>query len=1193
MVTREILIKEFTRADGSTVSEHFRTIQVQELSAEDEEKFNALLQELSLDVIDSQDELDVLNDVLEEQDGSLTEERRTEEQPEIIKGIEFEATATLTPFANDRIPKYADFNDRLEVAITNGDQETIDQIYDVLEEDIKAELTNILGKKRANAIEINRARGVWQGGSEPSFFLQFPELGENEKAAIAHIGNRFDQDEVHVQEWLENPQGNYLEADDGSYETLAAVIELNEGIDPQTLAGVFGGVSVLGDNTFLAYQLYTPDEEYGGTIEDFNEKLVNYIDENKESITGYSVEAIRLTRYSRDSKAENTQTYQEALSNTRAQNSIKDKFIAQSSKVAKERSQNLREQGLNELSSIEDSLNNIDDISQIESALANDINNVFRAGGNVALAFRDKVTQKLDLSQVQGSTGTLPNGETYTVKAPNVISADLLEGKRGVFTISDKLGTGNKTDIITGETITNLHGGLGYNLTDIHADHAWANISEEEARTNFLSAQALYEQFPEEFPNGHVPMFVVRMGEDSIDSNEAMFRVLANRIKGNTTKGQRQKGYDYIKDNIPKIEDLALQNEYVESFADSEEPLLDMLNNVTQLPAGRRKAISDLAFIGSSQITEPGYKSSSSKIAGAMFGKATPEQVALLNKSNISISISDPISSQVPQRHIFAMQEVKVANEDGSLLSVDEAIVETQHPNYPIGIKGRHVGVFDESVHVSAVLPEAYANQIFHSTTEAIKTSQGSLIQNANSATTLPGQLAFKGSGLTFESDEGRVLQAYLRLNSPRTNVVQDQERWDELVNSDEFDPIEYDGDIQYGVLEKDGNIYLNPELSDTNAPVRAFGHLWIDYLENTKNDLYQEGIKLASSHPTFGEFSKKYPDNDIKARQETLAQAIVSSSERLINSAKQADSERWLDKVSNYVREVIPNTFASGDSWKEDGVKINDFINSAISQIFSGQEAGGKLKDIKATRADLSDELRERLASRYNDFQNLTQVVGTDTDNNSFKVTKSVSSRTTESLADDLRGADYYKDIFDAKTDLIFNKPDDDLDTVTAFDGLTREENTAVHMYTSDVSEINSRIRNNTANKADEAFIEILDRALEKLPTFDISEEFGGGILRRGIELDDRHIDQYVANVGGIVEYKSYTSTSVDTEFGKPVKMYINPKKNSSGKHIAQISEFNEGEVLFPRNTRFKIQRVLVNRGIDEDQTWIYLDEV
>lgn len=156
----------------------------------------------------------------------------------------------------------------------------------------------------------------------------------------------------------------------------------------------------------------------------------------------------------------------------------------------------------------------------------------------------------------------------------------------------------------------------------------------------------------------------------------------------------------------------------------------------------------------------------------------------------------------------------------------------------------------------------------------------------------------------------------------------------------------------------------------------------------------------------------------------------------------------------------------------------------------------------------------------------------------------------------------------------------------------LTAAERSAVLQYKSSESyKVNTKLRDGIAlTEAEQTMVDEIDRALEKLPRYE------GTVYRRmsfdmeGQEALDAFLEEHAA--GDIVPYKAYTSSSTDIG-GYPVSGELTVTQIISGKtgrDLDGIGNNFEREVLFPRNTRFYIERIASDEG---GNPVVYMEEV
>lgn len=156
-----------------------------------------------------------------------------------------------------------------------------------------------------------------------------------------------------------------------------------------------------------------------------------------------------------------------------------------------------------------------------------------------------------------------------------------------------------------------------------------------------------------------------------------------------------------------------------------------------------------------------------------------------------------------------------------------------------------------------------------------------------------------------------------------------------------------------------------------------------------------------------------------------------------------------------------------------------------------------------------------------------------------------------------------------------------ENLDAMKEFD-VSTEEASVIYMYTGIgvFSDVNLQLRNhpNRLDKDIKEYSELLDQALDKMPSFD------NGLVYRDISNPDIGsadlMEYYESNMGENIVENAFISSHIkegrwsDEESG--VQLIINTKENSNGKDLRKLS-FNveENEVLFKRGTHFMVKKV------------------
>ncbi len=146
----------------------------------------------------------------------------------------------------------------------------------------------------------------------------------------------------------------------------------------------------------------------------------------------------------------------------------------------------------------------------------------------------------------------------------------------------------------------------------------------------------------------------------------------------------------------------------------------------------------------------------------------------------------------------------------------------------------------------------------------------------------------------------------------------------------------------------------------------------------------------------------------------------------------------------------------------------------------------------------------------------------------------------------------------------------------------LSESEKDAILRYKSSESYIiNSKLRDGEKlSDFEQSFVDNFDKALQKLPTFE-------GTAYRNVSFDDfggkEAMDAFMAEhtEGAVVGYSGYTSTSMKAD-GHPINgeyvVNIVIENSTTGKVLEGHGNNFEAEVLFPRRTVFKVNKILYN---------------
>ena len=627
--------------------------------------------------------------------------------------------------------------------------------------------------------------------------------------------------------------------------------------------------------------------------------------------------------------------------------------------------------------------------------------------GNVATEIKSGVTQKIDVEEL----GNRAKKPFKTVKM------SVVKGIPSVFTISDQLTTGDVVNPNTGNTINELKGGLGFTNTEGNEQAAWANTTEKEAADLYVKAERVYNQNKKLFDdwwtanpeyNGLVPMNVVKMGEGSILSNEATFRVLLDNLskipaknKKNALKVLRQTLNKVVADRQKSLKEggkaESTMKQYTKQLNNAKDALtllegaktiedviaIEKIKELT-LPA-RRELIELIGYSQPNRHNETkGVSAPNSAVSKALIDGMGKDARKLINLSVITDLITDKQMAKVPQRSIVAIQGIDVLN---------GGVIETNHPNYKFGVKGRTIGILDESIAIQDAYGTAFNNALvgltkaeanpkkvtkkqaeqnqetFDKAQEKIKkkeklnkketaaVEEGRLTEGQLKAASLgtiltetigvqnglPG-LEFIGAIAEGNVDNVNKLVNFMNTAFPSVNISTDSQTFSTVIESEGVKKYLKGDEVIYGVTV-DGDVYINPDVHNSqssiyNTAIHEMGHVWTDYLQTTKQGkkIYKKGAELVQQTEEFKKQLKAFNGDVTKATNEAMAILIGNKGQTIADASIKSKFQEWLLGMWKYIKSQFK---LSKDLTAKDiqDMNLDTFLGTALADIFSGKE--------------------------------------------------------------------------------------------------------------------------------------------------------------------------------------------------------------------------------------------------------------
>jgi hypothetical protein len=566
------------------------------------------------------------------------------------------------------------------------------------------------------------------------------------------------------------------------------------------------------------------------------------------------------------------------------------------------------------------------------------------------------------------------------------------KGMPFTFTISDQLRTGDAVNPNTGQTITDLKGGIGFNGTKGNENNAWANTTKEEAEAMLQRAKDVYANNKPLFdklwkegklPNGHIPMAVVKMAETSILSNEAVFRVgiqnietlpKANRKKAvlelaksmqakidtesaSLKRGVDKNGKPYTENTI-KLKKKAI-NQY-QKILDSinknkYDDIVDVLKDKSNFSLPEKSLIANEVFYGSptpigGKEIDISRSRPSTPVSKALLGNANP---ALINLGKITDLLTEPSMKNVPNMHVVSIVGVDIKATDVNKIN---------HPNYPYGVKGMSLGVLKNPVHMKDAFGEAYGSAlgqvVKNEAANASVSVKSALTQGIPVQSGLPNRV-FKSAIAKGELDAVDKLAGFLRQAFPNTTFFTSNEAWDAAMANPSIKKKLKDGDVVYA-FTTDGNVFINPSLKTTKATLHETGHIWMGFVKENNPALHAKGLELVTGTKEHQKAIKEYGDTEL-AREEALMELMSSKGDTIVNASQKAKFKEWLLSVYKYIADNFTSLLGLSPKQVED-LNLDKFLEGMLADLLSGKEiTTKKIKgEVKFSRESQNDKIKD-----------------------------------------------------------------------------------------------------------------------------------------------------------------------------------------------------------------------------------------
>ena len=587
-------------------------------------------------------------------------------------------------------------------------------------------------------------------------------------------------------------------------------------------------------------------------------------------------------------------------------------------------------------------------------------------------------------------------GRRITFDDLTLTKEDLIKKFNGIKQLpgmSDILGTGMRKDAIGGDLY--LQGGALYNFLGLDNQNlAWAGVFKEDAELATKRAVDIFKKNPEMFTKfweenpqyyGLVPYSIMRMNNDAVQSNEAVFRwinPLLREGKGITKKG-RVEAYKVVEEAIVKSKKAGF-NAFLQKFKESGAPrtIDSFLDAVSE--DSKDRASKDLRKY-KGVLVENGHLTLDDKrvIFGLLFTKGGDSKVFKALKSGTKRDISGLKEFfTIDSVYKGVGEESVMKTERGDLIAImgidviNPEVLPASHDNYGWGSKGRLIGYLENPESGIDVFPEFYAKapKVFKAAkdqTEDTRPDATGIINQVGG--NFFNNLFFVNSEYKFGENptDLEVLSAKMRAAFPGVNVFNTKEDFDRALAKEEqagfLSKRMYNGKVISG-MTKNGDIFINPDAS-LATPIHEFAHIWMDYLRSKVSGgkgtkLLNRGMYLVEGTQAYDKALETYgardssgkiirdnlgnPINNDLVKEEALVELIATKGENIILGAKKkSEIKSWINAVFKTIKDFFAD-FKSKNDKSDVSVKIlnNDFIkemtleefkDTALSDLFNG----------------------------------------------------------------------------------------------------------------------------------------------------------------------------------------------------------------------------------------------------------------
>ncbi len=461
---------------------------------------------------------------------------------------------------------------------------------------------------------------------------------------------------------------------------------------------------------------------------------------------------------------------------------------------------------------------------------------------------------------------------------------------------------------------------------------------------------------------------VYNMSPSAIDSNSIMGETLIDLLNA-LPKSEKQETFELMKENVlkSKAKDFVRIKEVFESS-----------KTLSQAMKGLQKlGVDERAALLKKVVPSRDVKAGTGIGVKLQENNITIEGLREMNAEQFVADLPAGAMTMVLEVTDKAGNKITKKTKDEALITPEQQKEEglPEHPNYPVYIRGRAVGILTETTPFFNVLKDV-ARNLEVKLVGLVKKKSGRKItskearSNEMRSASMKASKSRKVQSPTASSYEKFV--AVLKRTFPSVEVLTSQEEFDALLKETGTKKLTKKNQKVYGAVYQ-GKLYLNPSLENFNTPIHEFGHIWMNVAKESAPEIYKKGMDLIKgtdyeaqvrNNPAYQKVIKQMTKdgateqeiNDY-VQEEALATAIGDKGESFVKAAQKKNFKEWLNTLYGFVKKLTGISKLSAEQLKT--ISLNEFLQAVSVDLLSGEQLfeGAEVKDMGDALQLMADE--------------------------------------------------------------------------------------------------------------------------------------------------------------------------------------------------------------------------------------------